>query len=71
VLVGELFVPAWAAESFSEAVLDWTRTNSVEEIAILQGVTIPHAPEDHEVFYVATDDYRDHRLADADVQPMG
>jgi len=71
VLVGELFVPAWAAESLSEAVLDWTRTNRVEEVAVLQGVTIPHAPDEHEVFYVATDDYRDRRLADADVQPMG
>ncbi|WP_134670534.1 proteasome assembly chaperone family protein [Halorussus marinus] len=70
VLVGELFVPAWAAESLSEAVLEWTRTNRVEEIAILQGMTIPHAPEEHEVFYVATDDYRDHRLGDADVTPM-
>ncbi|NEU58983.1 proteasome assembly chaperone family protein [Halorussus sp. MSC15.2] len=71
VLVGELFVPLWAAQPFSEAVLEWTETEGVDEVAVLQGVTMPHAPDDHQVFYVATDDYREHRLADADVPPMG
>ncbi|WP_435177675.1 proteasome assembly chaperone family protein [Halorussus sp. AFM4] len=71
VVVGELFVPPWAAQPFSEAVLEWTETAGVDEVAILNGVSIPHAPEEHEVFYVATDDYRDHRLADADVPAMG
>ena len=71
VLVGELFVPAWAAQPFSEAVLEWTETGDIDEVAVLHGVSIPHAPEEHEVFYVATDDYRDHRLDDADVPAMG
>ncbi|USZ68188.1 PAC2 family protein [Halorussus salilacus] len=75
VLVGELFVPVWAAKPFSDAVLDWTETNDVEEIAVLNGITMPHAPEEHQVFYVATDDYRERRLADAgagtEVPPMG
>jgi uncharacterized protein len=70
-LVGELFVPPWAAQPFSEAVLDWTETENVEEVAVLHGVSIPHAPEEHRVFYVATDDYREHRLADAEVPAMG
>ena len=71
VLVGELSVPAWAAQPFSEAILDWTETNGVEEVAVLHGVPIQHGPDDHRVFHVATADYRDHRLADADVPAMG
>ena len=71
VLVGELFVPNWAAQPFSEAVLEWTEEQGVNEVAVLQGVTIPHGPEEHELFHVATDDYRDHRLADAEVPGMG
>ncbi|UPW00350.1 PAC2 family protein [Halorussus gelatinilyticus] len=71
VLVGELFVPAWAAQTFSEAVLEWTEAEGIEEVAVLHGVTIPHAPEEHEVFYVATEDYRERRLADTEIQAMG
>ncbi|WP_137286718.1 proteasome assembly chaperone family protein [Halorussus salinisoli] len=71
VLVGELFVPAWAAKPFSEAVLEWTETGGIDEVSVLHGVTIPHAPDEHQVFYVATDDYRDHRLADAGITAMG
>jgi uncharacterized protein len=71
VLVGELFVPVRAAKPFSDAILDWTETNGVEEVAVLHGVTLPHGPDEHQVFHVATDDYREHRLADADVPAMG
>ncbi|UPV74321.1 PAC2 family protein [Halorussus limi] len=71
VLVGELFVPAWAAQQFGEAVLEWTEAEGIEEVTVLNGVTIPHAPEEHEVFYVATDDYRDRRLADVEIPAMG
>jgi uncharacterized protein len=71
VVVGELFVPPFAAQPFSEAVLEWTETEGIDEIAILHGVSIPHAPEEHQVFYVATDDYREHRLADTEIPAMG
>ncbi|MFB6124227.1 MAG: proteasome assembly chaperone family protein, partial [Haloferacaceae archaeon] len=37
VLVNELFLPAWAAGPFADALLDWTETNAVEEITILSG----------------------------------
>lgn len=70
-LVGELFVPLPAAESFAGAILEWTEANGTEEIAVLSGVPIPHGPEEHEVFYIATDDYRERRLADVGVEPMG
>lgn len=70
-LVGELFVPVWAAQPFSEAVLEWTEAKGVSEVAVLNGVVIPHGPEQHEVFYVATEDYHEHRLGDAEIPPMG
>ncbi len=71
VLVNELFIPVWAAEQFSTAVLEWSNTNGVEEVTILAGVPVPHGPEEHRVFYIATDDYRDDRLANTEIPPMG
>ena len=71
VLVGELFVPVWAAKPFTDAVLDWTEAHGVREVTVLHGVPIPHGPDEHRTFYVATDDYREHRLADLDVPAMG
>ena len=71
VLVNELFVPVWAADAFADAVLGWTERSGVDEIAVLSGVPVAHGPDDHRTFYVATGDYRDHRLADSEVPPMG
>ncbi|WP_224449467.1 proteasome assembly chaperone family protein [Haloprofundus salilacus] len=71
VLVSELFVPAAAGKTFSDAILDWTETAGVEEVAILSGVPVPHGPGQHRTFYIATDDYRESRLTEADVPPMG
>ncbi len=70
VLVGELFIPRQMAKPFSDSVLDWAE-RSVEELAVLSGVPTAHGPEDHRTYFVATDDYREHRLADVDIQPMG
>lgn len=71
VLVNELFVPLWAADPFAKAVLEWTDSNAVQEITVLSGVQMPHAPEDHEVYYVATTDYQEARRPDAEVAAMG
>lgn len=71
VLVNELFVPVWAADSFGKAILEWTDSNDVEEITILSGIPLPHGPEEHRVFYVASDDYRVERLSEADIPAMG
>ncbi len=71
VLVGELFVPPFATGSFADAVSNWVAANAVSEIAVLSGVPIPHGPEEHRVYYVATDDYRDLHLRDTDVPGMG
>jgi len=37
---------------------------------VLSGVPIPHGPDAHRTFYVATDDYRERRLDDGQVPPM-
>lgn len=71
VLASELFVPGIASEAFGDAVLSWTERNGVEEVAVLSGVPIQHGPDQHRTYYVATDDYREKRLGDAEVEPMG
>ena len=71
VLVGELFVPMFAAEPFSDAILDWTTDRGVSEVTVLSGIPVAHGPEDHKVFYVATRDYQSRRLGDGTVTPMG
>lgn len=71
VLVGELFVPAWAARSFAETLLEWVDDVQVEEVVFLHAVPYPHDPEQHALFYVATDDYREMRLSDTDIKPLG
>ncbi|MFB6093253.1 MAG: proteasome assembly chaperone family protein [Haloquadratum sp.] len=71
VLVAELFVPPSVGRTFADAVLDWTEANAVREIAVLAGVPLPHGPDEHQTYYIATDDYRERRLADVDVPPMG
>ncbi|MFB6155036.1 MAG: proteasome assembly chaperone family protein [Haloferacaceae archaeon] len=71
VLVGELFVPVSVSQSFSDAILDWTGNHGVEEVAVLSGIPVAHAPDEHRAYYIATDDYRKHRLVDQSVSPMG
>ncbi|MFW5928834.1 MAG: proteasome assembly chaperone family protein [Halobacteriota archaeon] len=70
VLTGELLVPLWVARSFSDSVLEWTRENDVREIVFMSGVALPHRPDEHAVYYVATEDYRESRLVDSGVPPM-
>lgn len=70
VLVGELFIPVWAAHSFTNSLLEWCGAEGVEEIALLHGVPFRHGPEEHAVFHVATPEYREHRLASTDIGPL-
>ncbi|MEF8852406.1 MAG: PAC2 family protein [Haloarculaceae archaeon] len=69
VLVSELWIPPAVSHSFSEGLLAWCDATDIDEVAVLQGVPIPHGPEDHRTFHVATDDYRDHRLAGEQAPP--
>ncbi|MUW13839.1 proteasome assembly chaperone family protein [Halorubrum sp. CBA1125] len=70
VLVAEQFVPPVLGDRLAAAILDWTDAVAVSEIAVLAGVPVPHGPDAHQTFYVATDDYRAARLDDGSVPPM-
>ena len=71
VLVGELFVPASLGEQFASDILTWTDNHQVKEIAIAAGIPVPHGPDGHQTYYVATEDYRERRLTDDTIPPMG
>jgi uncharacterized protein len=71
VLVAELFVPASAGGRFADAVLDWTEGEGVEEVVVIAGIPVPHGPDAHRTFYVATEDYHERRLRDREIPPMG
>lgn len=71
VLLNEQFLPMPAAGAFSEALLGWTDEADLQEVCVLSGVPIPHGPDDHRTFYVATSDFQAQRLADVDVPAMG
>lgn len=71
VLVNELFVPIFAADALAESILAWTDENDIGEVAVLSGVPVAHGPDDHRVFYVASEDYRTGRLDDVDIPAMG
>jgi len=51
--------------------LSWTDEHDVAEILVLSGIPYAHGPDEHATFYVASDDYREHRLAETDIRPMG
>jgi uncharacterized protein len=70
VLVGELFVPVWAARPFTDALIEWISTNRIEEVVLFHGVPFPHGPEEHAVFYVASNAYRERRLLETDLLPL-
>jgi len=70
VLVGELFVPVWAADAFVRAVAEWCGETGVEEVAVLHGVPYPHGEEDHAVFTVADEAVRESRLAGTGLDPL-
>lgn len=70
VLVSELFVPPWVAEPFVEATLDWAAAAGIEEVVVLHGVPFPHREEEHTVFHVATDEYRERRLSGDELPPL-
>ncbi|MFB6197445.1 MAG: proteasome assembly chaperone family protein [Halobacteriaceae archaeon] len=70
-LVNELFIPLQYTDQLGNAILGWTESNAVQEITVLAGVPVPHGPESHQVYYIATRDYQAATLQDAEISPMG
>ncbi|SEW27993.1 proteasome assembly chaperone family protein [Natrinema salifodinae] len=69
VLLSELFVPVWAADVFADGLLEWIDATEIDELAVFHGIPYPHGPEEHDVFSVATPEYRERRLGGTDVSP--
>jgi phosphoribosylamine--glycine ligase len=67
---GEVFVPVSAAEPFADALLSFADGHGVEEVTVVYGVPFPHGPEEHAVYAVATEDYRERTLAGTDIAPL-
>jgi len=45
--------------------------HGIEEVTALQGVPFPHGPDEHAVFSVATEDYRERHREDEPIPPLG
>lgn len=63
VVLAEIAVSPVAAEAFAEALFGFADDADLGEITAINAVPYPHGPEDHAVFAVATDDYRDRHPA--------
>lgn len=70
ILFGEQFVPLSAAVPFADALLSWVDDVGIGEVAVLHGVPYPHDEAQHAVFHVASDAFRERRLADGTVAPL-
>ncbi|MFB6220972.1 MAG: proteasome assembly chaperone family protein [Halolamina sp.] len=70
ILKSELFVPPALGKPLGDEILDWTETNGVDDVAVLEGIRLQHGPEGHQTYFVATEDYQKRRLADSEVTPM-
>ncbi len=68
--MAEQFVPPALGERLAAAVPDWTESAGVSERGVLSGVPIPHGPDAHRTFHVATEDSHERRLDDGRVPPM-
>lgn len=69
VLISEVFLPVGVADPWADALFDWARAEGVEEIAIPYGASFPHSEQEHTVYHVATDEYRERHFADRDDVP--
>lgn len=72
VILSEVFLPVWAADPVTEALFDWISTNDLREITVLYGAPFPHSEEEHVVFHVGTDAYREKHFAHEDpgIEPL-
>ncbi len=61
-VVGEMFVPVPAASAFVDSLLSWVEEADISEVVVPYGIPFPHAPEEHDVFTVVTDAFRERRL---------
>lgn len=68
VLTSELPVPIQFSEPFGRQLVQWIEERQVEEVTLL--TTIPSLELREGLFYVASDDYVETRLADQPIEPL-
>jgi len=67
-LTSELPVPVQVSEPFGRILLDWIDERNIEEVTLL--ISVPGLEPTDELCYVASDDYRESRLADTTISPL-
>lgn len=67
-LTSELPIPVHLTEPFGRILLDWVDDNGVDEVTVL--TTMPSIEQTDALYYVASDDYYQRRLADLDISPL-
>lgn len=70
IFISEVFLPVGVADAVTNALLEWVSTTSLDELVFLYGAPFPHAEDQHAVFYVGTNDFRDTRMVDSQIQPL-
>ncbi len=72
VLVGELPVPPFAADSLADGITNHTEEHGIEEVVVLSGVPLAHGPDDHRPFYIATEAYQERhfKTGETEITPM-
>lgn len=59
IFVSEVFLPVWVADALSGSLFDWITMTSLEEVTILFGAQLPHSEEEHLVFHVGNQAFRE------------
>ncbi|WP_418281036.1 proteasome assembly chaperone family protein [Halorubrum sp. DTA98] len=67
-LTCELPIPAQLSEPFGRTLLDWIDESTVDEVTLL--TTIPSLELFEELWYIASDDYYQHRLTDIEIAAL-
>lgn len=70
IVLSELYLPVGVADPFAEAMIRYANDNGVDEVTVPYGVPFPHGPEEHAVFHVATEDYRERHLGGGEIPPL-
>lgn len=68
VLISELPIPLQLSEPFGRILLEWIDDSVVDEVVLL--TAIPTLESTADLYYIASDDYRERRLDDTSIQPM-
>lgn len=71
VFVSEIFLPVWVAEPLTETLFDWITTRDIQDVTIPFGAQFPHSEEEHLVFHVGNDQFRENHFGkNTEIDPL-